>query len=265
MQHRHLAAGLCLAGVSLIGASLAGCGGGSAASAAGALGAGTAASLGSAGAFGPPDASLTGIHACQLIAGPTVSSVIGRLSEPAYQTPDGLACFYRPAVPGGVGPTIIVTVLKRSGYEASKAFVQGVEESNPKMANYVAIHRAGRRRVLDPQLHRPGLRPVRGQRRARRERVGRQHHRGRPAAGHDPDEGRARGTVTGARFERQATGGPAPASHSARTRSSRWLRRGLTCTRTTIPARIVSYIACEIMTAQALSCRPSSIAMHQTG
>ncbi len=143
MQHRHVAAGLCLAGVSLIGASLAGCGGGSAASAAGALGAGTAASLGSAGAFGPPDASLTGIHACQLIAGPTVSSVIGRLSERAYQTPDGLACFYEPAVPGGVGPTIIVTVLKRSGYEASKAFVQGVEESNPKMANYVAIHGVG--------------------------------------------------------------------------------------------------------------------------
>jgi hypothetical protein len=144
MQHRHLAAGLCLAGVSLLGAGLAGCGGGPAATAAGALGAaGTAASLGGPGDSGPPDASLTGIHACQLIAGPTVSSVIGKLSEPAYQTPDGLACFYEPAVPGGVGPTIIVTVLKRSGYEASKAFVQGVEESNPKMANYVPIHGLG--------------------------------------------------------------------------------------------------------------------------
>ena len=144
MQHRHLAAGLCLAGVSLLGASLAGCGGGTAATAAGALGAaGTAASLGGSGDSRPPDASLTGIHACQLIAGPTVSSVIGKLSEPAYQTPDGLACFYEPAVPGGVGPTVIVTVLKRSGYEASKAFVQGVEESNPKMANYVAIHGLG--------------------------------------------------------------------------------------------------------------------------
>ena len=46
-------------------------------------------------------------------------------------------------MPGGVGPTIIVTVLKRSGYEASKAFVQGVQESNPKMANYVPIHGLG--------------------------------------------------------------------------------------------------------------------------
>jgi hypothetical protein len=144
MQHRHLAAGLCLAGVSLLTASVAGCGGGPAATAAGALGAaGAAAALGGAGDSGPPDASLTGIHACQLIAGPTVSAVIGKLSEPAYQTPDGLACFYEPAVPGGIGPTIIVTVLKRSGYEASKAFVQGVEESNPKMAGYVPIRGLG--------------------------------------------------------------------------------------------------------------------------
>lgn len=145
MQHRHLAAGLCLAGVGLLGAGLAGCGGASQpAATAGALAAGgTGASLGGPVDSGPQDASLTGIHACQLIAGPTVSSVIGKLSEPAYQTPDGLACFYEPAVPGGVGPTIIVTVLKRSGYEAAKAFVQGVEESNPKMANYVAIHGLG--------------------------------------------------------------------------------------------------------------------------
>jgi hypothetical protein len=144
MQHRHLAAGLCLAGVSILGAGLAGCGGGPAATAAGALGAaGSAAALGGSGDAGPPDASLTGIHACQLISSSAVSSVIGKLSEPAYQTADGLACFYEPAVPGGVGPTIIVTVLKRSGYEASKAFVQGVEESNPKLANFVAIHGLG--------------------------------------------------------------------------------------------------------------------------
>jgi hypothetical protein len=49
--------------------------------------------------------------------------VIGKLSQAACQTPDGLACFCELAVPGGVGPTIIVTVLKRSGYEAARAFV----------------------------------------------------------------------------------------------------------------------------------------------
>lgn len=114
MQHRYLAAGLRLA-----------------------------AALGGSGNAGPPDASLTGIHACRLISSSAVSSVIGKLSEPAYQTPDGLACFYEPALPGGVGPTIIVTVLKRSGYDASKAFVQGVDESNPKLANFVAIHGLG--------------------------------------------------------------------------------------------------------------------------
>jgi hypothetical protein len=143
MQHRHLAAGLCLAGVSLLSAGLAGCGG-AAATATGTLGAaGSAAAPGGPGNSGPPDASLAGIRACQLISGSAVSSVIGKLSEPAYQTPDGLACFYEPAVPGGVGPTIIVTVLKRSGYEASKAFVQGVEESNPKLANFTPIHGLG--------------------------------------------------------------------------------------------------------------------------
>jgi hypothetical protein len=148
MQHRHLAIGLCLAGLGLAGAGLTACGASRAASAAGALaaagsGTGTGAALGGSGNAGPPDASLSGIRACHLIPGPTALSVIGKLSEPAYQTPDGLACFYEPAVPGGVGPTIIVTVLKRSGYEASKSFVQGVEESNPGAANYVDIHGVG--------------------------------------------------------------------------------------------------------------------------
>jgi hypothetical protein len=96
MQHRHLAAGLCLAGVSLLSAGLAGCGG-AAATATGTLGAaGSAAAPGGPGNSGPPDASLAGIRACQLISGSAVSSVIGKLSEPAYQTPDGLACFYEP-------------------------------------------------------------------------------------------------------------------------------------------------------------------------
>ena len=120
MQHRHLAASLCL-----LGAAAAGCGTSQAAPAASHLNAILGRPAGTSGGSPPADASLTGVHACKLIDATVIRSVIGPLFRAPYEVPDGLECFYEPAVPGGAGPDVIVTVMPRSGFEAAEAFDQG--------------------------------------------------------------------------------------------------------------------------------------------
>jgi hypothetical protein len=78
---------------------------------------------------GVPDSSLAGIHACQLVAANVVAQVLGALLERPYETSDGLECFYNTAAPGGGGPSYILTVTKRSGFEAAKSFAEGVAQS----------------------------------------------------------------------------------------------------------------------------------------
>lgn len=84
-------------------------------------------SVPSAGAA-PADRSLVGIHACSLVPAGVVTQVLGSLSEPA--SGDGLLCFYNTQLSAGEGgPSYILTVLTRSGYEAAKAFATGVGQS----------------------------------------------------------------------------------------------------------------------------------------
>jgi hypothetical protein len=78
---------------------------------------------------GPPDASLAGVHACKLVPATVVARVIGPLLERPYESPQGRDCFYQTAVPGGGGPTYILSVITRSGYETSKTFAEGVSQS----------------------------------------------------------------------------------------------------------------------------------------
>ncbi|HTZ23615.1 MAG TPA: hypothetical protein VMC83_06460 [Streptosporangiaceae bacterium] len=74
------------------------------------------------------DRSLVGIHACSLVPASVVTQVLGSLSEPA--SGDGLLCFYNTQLSAGEGgPSYVLTVLTRSGYEAAKAFSTGVGES----------------------------------------------------------------------------------------------------------------------------------------
>ena len=78
---------------------------------------------------GPPDASLAGVHACGLVPAAVVAKVLGGLLDRPYQSPDGRDCFYQTAVPGGGGPNYILSVITRSGYEASKTFALGASET----------------------------------------------------------------------------------------------------------------------------------------
>jgi hypothetical protein len=73
---------------------------------------------------GPADASLAGIHACKLISAAAVRSALGPLNSPPGETPSGLYCLYEQAVPGGVGLSVTMTILERSGYDAAKGFTE---------------------------------------------------------------------------------------------------------------------------------------------
>lgn len=134
-QHRIAAAGSGVAALALASClALAGCGGQSASNAAGRAPAPTLPSLSlppqslpSAGPA-PANRSLSGIHACSLVPASVVTQVLGSLSEPA--SGDGLLCFYNTQLSAGEGgPSYILTVLPRSGYEAAKSFATGVGES----------------------------------------------------------------------------------------------------------------------------------------
>jgi hypothetical protein len=83
------------------------------------------------------DRSLSGIHACSLVPASVVANVLGSLSEPA--SGDGLLCIYNTQLSAGEGgPSYILTVLTRSGYEASKAFATGAAESGATKFTSVA-------------------------------------------------------------------------------------------------------------------------------
>jgi hypothetical protein len=84
-------------------------------------------------ATSPPAAagqSVSGLHACRLVPASVVAQVLGALLERPYETSDGRECFYNTALTGGNGgPSYILSVTTRSGYEAAKAFAQGVAQS----------------------------------------------------------------------------------------------------------------------------------------
>jgi hypothetical protein len=139
-QHRIATAGSGVAALALASClALAGCSGGQpASSAAGRPGTSAPAlpalsapsgSLPSAGPA-PVDRSLSGIHACSLVPASVVAQVLGALSEPPAAPGDGLSCFYNTQLTAGEGgPSYILSVFTRSGYEESKAFATGVGES----------------------------------------------------------------------------------------------------------------------------------------
>ena len=132
-QHRIAAAGSGVAALALASClALTGCAGGqSASSAAGRPGA-TAPALPSLSlpSAGPAqgDRSLSGIHACSLVPAGVVAQVLGALSEPP--SGNGLLCIYNTQLSAEEGgPSYILTVFTRSGYEAAKAFATGAAES----------------------------------------------------------------------------------------------------------------------------------------
>jgi hypothetical protein len=141
MQHRLLTASLVLAGLGAL-CFLTGCASGQPTvnPPANPLAGGLASSQSSPAA---PDGSLSGIHACELVPASVVSQVLGPLLERPYETSDGLECFYNTAVPGGGGPSYILTVTTRSGYEAAKAFAEGVAESGSKLERLSTTHDLG--------------------------------------------------------------------------------------------------------------------------
>jgi hypothetical protein len=146
-QHRIAAAGSGVAALALASClALTGCSGGQPAiSAAGQPGASSptlpSLSLPSAGPT-PANRSLSGIHVCSLVPTSVVAQVLGALSEPPAAPGDGLSCFYNTQLsPEEGGPSYILSVFTRSGYEASKAFATGVGESGA--AQFASVNGLG--------------------------------------------------------------------------------------------------------------------------
>jgi hypothetical protein len=61
---------------------------------------------------------------CQLISASVVRSALGTLNSPPGETSSGLYCLYEQAVPGGVGLSVTMTIIERSGYDAAKEVTQ---------------------------------------------------------------------------------------------------------------------------------------------
>lgn len=93
--------------------------------------------------LGNPDKSLSGMHACKLVAASVVTQVLGPLLEKPYETKDGLDCFYETAVQGGGGPTYILSITTKSGYDAAEAFAEGVAQGDPKAERFASGHQFG--------------------------------------------------------------------------------------------------------------------------
>jgi hypothetical protein len=83
------------------------------------------------------------MHACKLVAASVVTQVLGPLLEKPYETRDGLDCFYETAVQGGGGPTYILSITTKSGYDAAKAFAEGVAQGDPKAERFASGHDLG--------------------------------------------------------------------------------------------------------------------------
>jgi hypothetical protein len=132
-QHRIAAAGSGVAALALASClALTGCAGGQSAGNAASRPRASAPALPSLSlpSAGPAqgDRSLSGIHACSLVPKSVVAQVLGALSEPP--SGDGLLCIYNTQLSAGEGgPSYILTVFTRSGYEAAKAFATGASES----------------------------------------------------------------------------------------------------------------------------------------
>ncbi len=129
-QHRTAAAGFGVAWVALASClALTGCAGAQSVSSAPGPAPASSPTLPSA---GPVSAgrSLSGIHACSLVPASVVAQVLGTLSEPPAAPGDGLSCFYNTQLSAGEGgPSYILSVFTRSGYETAKAFASGAAES----------------------------------------------------------------------------------------------------------------------------------------
>jgi hypothetical protein len=69
--------------------------------------------------------SLSGIQACALVPASVVAQVLGTLTNPPDQGQNPPGCIYNTAVPGGEGPSYILTVFTSSGYQAAKALAMG--------------------------------------------------------------------------------------------------------------------------------------------
>ncbi len=79
----------------------------------------------------PADRSLAGIHACELIPAATIGQTLGQLEEQPTESPDGLTCFYntRASSEDG-GPSFILSINKRSAYEAAKTIADSEAEAH---------------------------------------------------------------------------------------------------------------------------------------
>jgi hypothetical protein len=134
-QHRIAAAGSGVAALALASClALAGCAGGQSANSAAARPGASSPTLPSLSlpSAGPAqaDRSLSGIHVCSLVPASVVAQVLGTLSEPPAAPGDGLSCFYNTQLSAEEGgPSYILSVFTRSGYEAAKAFATGAGES----------------------------------------------------------------------------------------------------------------------------------------
>jgi hypothetical protein len=141
VTYRPITAALSLAALSLAGISLAGCGAAAPASHIASSGShpgiqipGLGGPAGPATPAGPADASLAGLHACSLVPAATVAQVLGQLARSCYgpQNGAGTLAFYDLSVPGSPNnteATLSVTIVERSGFDASQSFAQGVGES----------------------------------------------------------------------------------------------------------------------------------------
>jgi len=79
----------------------------------------------------PADRSLAGIHACQLIPAATIAQTLGQLEEQPTEAADGLACFYNTRFSSeDAGPSYILTIVKRSAYEAAKTIADSEAEAH---------------------------------------------------------------------------------------------------------------------------------------
>lgn len=198
-QHRIAAAGSGVAALALASClALTGCAGGQSAGSAASRPRASAPALPSLSlpSAGPAqgDRSLSGIHACSLVPASVVTQVLGALSEPP--SGDGLLCVYNTQLSAEEGgPSYILTVFTRSGYEAAKAFATGAAESGA--TQFASVAGLWSRRVLAQQRQRGAVILAE----CRRGRSGRQRRGGRTRAG------QSQGTRTG----RDRTG--APVSH----------------------------------------------------
>jgi hypothetical protein len=124
-KHTITGAGLVLPGLALSAwMALTGCAGGTQAAGPAQAGPSSPAPPAASGPAGPAGQTLSGIHACSLVPASVVAQALGALVQPPFGG-HGLECFYNTAVPGGAGPSYILTVVTSSGYKAAKAFAMG--------------------------------------------------------------------------------------------------------------------------------------------